>query len=363
MQISNNIAKGIVKAVLIIAGLAVLAWLFYQIRALFVYIIVAAIITLICRPFVRFLKNRLKFPNLAAAITTLTLLIILIISLIRMFVPLITSQGENLSLLNTNAIQHKATILLNQLERFFSENNIAYNDFLKNADLQDKINFNWIPSFLNAIIETVGSFGIGLASVFFITFFFLKDKNSFISGVKNVLPERYSTRILNSFRKTNELLTRYFAGLLLQLTIIFVLNYIVLLIFGVKDAFVIAFLCAILNIIPYVGPMIGIILAAMLTMISNLGLDFETHTLPITIYVVIGFLVVQLIDNYLSQPLIFSNSVKSHPLEIFIVILAAGMLYGITGMIIAVPFYTILKVFAKEFFPENKFIKIITHKL
>ena len=74
----------------------------------------------------------------------------------------------------------------------------------------------------------------------------------------------------------------------------------------------------------------------------------------------IGFLIGQIIDNFISQPFIFSNSVKSHPLEIFIVILASGTLIGPVGMIIAIPLYTTLKVIAQEFLSENKIVKSLT---
>jgi predicted PurR-regulated permease PerM len=144
---------------------------------------------------------------------------------------------------------------------------------------------------------------------------------------------------------------------------VFILYVIVLLIFGIPNLFIIAFLCAILNIVPYVGPLIASILAAILTMLSNLGSDFQTVILPTTIYVLIGFWIVQIIDNNLSQPIIFSKSVSSHPLEIFLVILIAGFLSGILGMIIAVPLYTILKVVGKEFFPENTVIKLLTKNI
>jgi predicted PurR-regulated permease PerM len=133
-----------------------------------------------------------------------------------------------------------------------------------------------------------------------------------------------------------------------------------LLIFGIPNAIVIAFLCAVLNIIPYIGPLIASILAAILTMISNLGTDFQSEILPTTLYVLLGFWIVQIIDNNVSQPIIFSKSVNSHPLEIFLVILIAGFLFGILGMIMAVPLYTIIKVIGKEFFPENKIIQLLT---
>jgi predicted PurR-regulated permease PerM len=185
----------------------------------------------------------------------------------------------------------------------------------------------------------------------------------FLLGAKKLIPNSHEFQILNSVEKINHLLSRYFIGLLLQLFIVFILYLIVLLIFGIPNAIVIAFLCAVLNIIPYIGPLIASVLAAILTMISNLGSDFQSDILPTTIYVLIGFWIVQIIDNNLSQPIIFSKSVSSHPLEIFLVILIAGFLFGILGMIVAVPLYTIIKVVGKEFFPENKIIQLLTKNL
>ena len=135
--------------------------------------------------------------------------------------------------------------------------------------------------------------------------------------------------------------------------------------FGVENAIIIALLCAIFNIVPYVGPLIASVVAGLLVMTSGIGAgaDFVNETLPTAIYVLIGMSLVQVIDNNFSSPLIFSKSTNSHPLEIFLVILMAGILFGITGMIIAVPFYTSLKVIGKEFFPENKVIKALTKNL
>ena len=157
---------------------------------------------------------------------------------------------------------------------------------LKETNYTSKINFTLIPNFLNAILATISSFGMGLASVLFITFFFLKDRVFFMLGAKKLIPDNQEDQILNSLEKINHLLSRYFIGLLLQLFIVFILYFIVLLVFGVPNAIVIAFLCAVLNIIPYVGPLIASILAAVLTMMANLGTDFQTkfYQLPFMFY-------------------------------------------------------------------------------
>ena len=82
--------------------------------------------------------------------------------------------------------------------------------------------------------------------------------------------------------------------------------------------------------------------------------------LPATIWAVVGFVIGQLIDNFISQPKIFSTATKAHPLEIFLVILIAGVLFGIVGLIVAVPAYTAIKVILKEFLSENKVVKKLT---
>ena len=178
-----------------------------------------------------------------------------------------------------------------------------------------------------------------------------------------LFPIKIKKRVEKSFLDIKTLLSRYFVGLLFQISILFVIYTIILLIFGVKDAVVIAFLCALLNLIPYIGPLIGIVLMSFLTMTSYLGQDFSTIIIPKTIYVIIGYIIAQLIDNFISQPFIFSKSVKSHPLEIFIIILIGGTLFGIGGMILAIPLYTAVKVFLKVFFSHSKLVKKLTKNL
>lgn len=363
MITSKIVATGIVRAIGIMVLVAIATYLLYQIKAVIIYLIVAFILTLIGTPILDFFKKRLRFSHIFATIATLTIFILTITGLIMLFVPLIIDQGKNLSLLNTVVIETDIKVLINQISVFLENHNIDSEKMIDDANIISKINFDFITIFFNSLIGTISSFGVGLAAVLFITFFFLKDRLLFIVNAKKLIPDGHEDKILNSLHKINHLLSRYFIGLLLQLFIVFILYLIVLLIFGIENAIVIAFLCAILNIIPYVGPLIASLIAAILTMLSNLGNDFQTEILPLTIYVMIGFWIVQIIDNNISQPIIFSKSVSSHPLEIFLVILIAGFLFGIVGMIIAVPLYTILKVFGKEFFPENIIIQLLTKKI
>ncbi|MEL1241044.1 AI-2E family transporter [Flavobacterium flavipallidum] len=360
MITSKTISNGILRALATIVIVSLALYFLYQIHTVLTYLLLSLILTMIGVPILNFFKKRLKFNHIFATITTIFLFVAIILGFIIMFIPLITSQGQNLSLLNTVAIEKNIVQLVDQITVFLESHHIDSSKVLKEANITSKINFTFIPDFLNSILGTISSLGVGLGSVLFITFFFLKDRVLFLKGAKKLIPDSHEEQTLNSFEKINDLLSRYFIGLLLQLFIVFLLYLIVLIIFGIPNALIIAFLCAVLNVIPYIGPLIASILAAILTMLSHLGNDFQSETLPLTIYVLIGFWVVQLIDNNVSQPIIFSRSVSSHPLEIFLVILVAGFLSGILGMIIAVPLYTIIKVIGKEFFPENKIIQLLT---
>ena len=360
---AKNISQGILNAILKLGLITLGIFLLIELKVLLVYLVVAAIISLIGRPIVLFLRNKLKFSNLLAASVSLLVLGSLLFGIISLFIPLVIQQGENLSLLNLNELEYKLEKLMNEISLFLNldPTNIEQYSSLKNFINTD--NLGVIPEFLNHLLSLLGSFTIGLFSVTFISFFLLKDSHILENAILVFVNEKSEGRLKKSFEKIKNLLSQYFLGLLLQITILLIMYSIILLLFGIKNAIVIAFLCALLNLIPYIGPLIGAVLMMFLTMTSNLEADFSTVILPKTIYVMIGFFIGQLIDNFFSQPFIFSNSVKSHPLEIFIVILAGGTLMGTTGMIVAIPLYTALKVIFKAFLSENKIVKSLTQDL
>lgn len=344
-------------------GACLLLFFLYKIQSVIVYIAIAAVISLVGRPIVLFLRRKLKFNNTIAVIVTMVLFIGLLLGLIRMFIPLVVEQGQNLSLLDINELQSNAENLYSEITTYFDLSKVDVEQSIKDSGMLSKLDYSIIPNFLNSFIGGLGSSLIGLFSVLFISFFFLKDSRLFENGIITFIPESKESRWKNSSEKIKDLLSRYFVGLIFQILILFVIYTIVLLIFGIDNAIVIAFLCALLNLIPYVGPLVSGILMIVLTMSSNLGENFSEVILPKTTYVMIGFIVAQLVDNFFSQPFIFSKSVKSHPLEIFLVIIIAGLLFGIVGMIVAVPTYTAIKVILKEFLSENKVVKKLTKDL
>lgn len=364
---SKTISNGLLRAMGIILGVALILYFLYVIRSVLAYLAIAAVIALIGRPIVLFLKQKLKFPNILAVVLAMLVMIGFIAGLFALFVPLISEQSKNLSLLNIDELQKSINTLYYEVTQYLGLSTRTVNDVLQETDIEKNIleglNLNFIPNFLNSFLNVLSSLSIGLFSVLFISFFFLKDSKLFQNGLLIFVPNTKEKGTVNSINKINGLLSRYFVGLLLQIFILFVIYTIVLLIVGIENAVVIAFLCALFNVIPYIGPIIGGVLMILLTMTSNLGADFSTVILPNTGYVLIGLVIGQLVDNFFSQPFIFSNSVKSHPLEIFLVIIIAGLLFGVVGMIIAVPGYTVIKVILKEFLADNKIVKSLTKNL
>ena len=362
-MIKSDLSKNIFKSILYLTSTLIIGYMLIKIKIIIGYLIIASIITLISRPIVKFLCEKLKFKITVASVVAILLLIILITGIISLLIPLVLEQGKNLSLLNVNAFQNKINTLYSEFSTYLQSYNISISESTFDIKGLTKNTVEAIPALLNSIGSILGSITIGILSVLFITFFLLKDGKYFEKIFILLFPSRLKKRIEKSLIDIKSLLSKYFLGLLLQISILFTLYTSILLIFGVKDAVVIAFLCAILNLIPYIGPLIGIVLMSFLTMTSYLGEDFSSIVIPKTIYVIIGYIIAQLVDNFISQPYIFSNSVKSHPLEIFLVILTGGILFGITGLILAIPLYTVIKVFLKVFFSDNKLIKKLTKNL
>ncbi|GGG42230.1 AI-2E family transporter [Croceivirga lutea] len=364
---SKTISTGILRAVGIIAGIVLLGYFLYAIRSVIAYLVIAAVLALLGRPIVNFLIRKLKFPETLAVIVTMLLILSVFMGILSLFIPLINEQSKNLSLLNVDELQKNLNELYVQVMDYFGTSKADVDDLIKDSELEKNflsgIDLNFIPNILNATVNVVSEFSVGLFSVLFISFFFLKDSKLMQTGLMTFIPDEKEDKTSQSINKINNLLSRYFGGILLQLFILFVIYTITLFIVGVENALVIAFLCALFNIIPYIGPLIGGAIMIALTMTSHLGMDFSSVILPKAGYVLIGILIGQLIDNFFSQPFIFSNSVKSHPLEIFLIIIIAGLLFGITGMVIAVPGYTAIKVVLKQFLSDNPFVQKFTKNL
>jgi predicted PurR-regulated permease PerM len=361
---SRAIAFGLLRALLIIGGVALLAWLLWEIQSVLFYIGIAAVLSLVGRPIVLFLRDQLRVPNTLAVIITLIFLFSIICGAILMIIPVIAEQGENIAKIDIDEVTNNLEVLNQQISDYFGISRVNVLERIQNLEfVKENFTMDIVPQFVNGFFGTLGSFMIGMFSILFISFFLLKDSRLLLEGVLVFSKKGNEGQFLRAFTKIKQLLSRYFIGLILQIVILFVLYSVILISLGVNNALIISFFCALLNLIPYLGPAIGYFLMCAFVISDNLGANFTEFILPKLIVVSIGYGIIQMIDNFLNQPLIFGKSVRSHPLEIFIIILIAGLVFGITGLVLAIPTYTAIKVISKEFLSEYKIVKKLTQNL
>ena len=225
------------------------------------------------------------------------------------------------------------------------------------------INPSRIQYFFNATVGAFGNLILGISSVLFISFFFLREQGLFYKMVQSLVPNAYEAKTAHAIDQTSRLLIRYFTGILIQMSIVTLLVSVPLSIMGIDNALLIAFFAAILNVIPYIGPIIGALFGVVITLSSGNSSPFYTETMPEIIKVLSVFVCMQLIDNFILQPTIFSKSVKAHPLEIFLVVLIGAKLGGNLGMVLAIPVYTALRVIGKVFLSEFKVVQNLTRNI
>ncbi|MEZ4912335.1 MAG: AI-2E family transporter [Saprospiraceae bacterium] len=220
-----------------------------------------------------------------------------------------------------------------------------------------------IQKSLRTSFSALGDVLVAIFSIFFISFFFLKEQGLFDKILMGIVPVKYEEPTRQAVNETSTLLIRYFIGVLIQIFIIAIYLILVLHFIGVKNALLIASFAALINVIPYIGPIIGTAVGVLITLTSQAQLPFYEELMPLVVKVILAFISIQIIDNILLQPNIFSKSVKAHPLEIFIVVLIGAKVGGILGMVVAIPFYTAFRVVGKVFLSEFKVIQSLTRHL
>ncbi len=360
---AKEFSYGILRAIAILLGVFFLLYFLYEIQSVLIYIAIAAVISLIGRPAVIFLRDKLRMPNKLAVVMVLLLVLSISVGLIAIFIPIVVEQSKNLGQINMDAFTRDLNELNEQINNYLGVEEINIIEGIKQTEFLRTFDISTIPRYLNDFFGIIGAGFIALFSVIFISFFLLKDSKLMLNSILVFANKGDEDKFQRVFNKIKILLSRYFVGLTLQITVLFVLYSILLSIFEINNPIAIAFICAFLNIVPYLGPIFAGILIALFVISSNLGADFQDVILPQLTFVMSGYVFCQLLDNFFFQPQIFGVSVRSHPLEIFLIILIAGLTLGITGMVVAVPLYTAVKVIAKESLSEYKIVKRLTRDL
>jgi predicted PurR-regulated permease PerM len=365
--------KSRTKSILLITGGIILVFLFWFFSNIVSYIMLSLILSFIGRPLMH-LFNRVRFrkiriPKSVAAFVTLLILWLAFIGCFRFLVPLLVREFETLSSVDFGQIMRSLQEPLSRFFSFFSRKPVVITDNtffdLISEQLNSKIGFSDLTNMVSFMANTVIELLIGCFAVSFITFFFLKEEKMFREAVLLLVPTELEVKVGKILTTISLLLQRYFVGIALEMIVVGTLYTLGLAIIGMElsHAVVIGLFAALFNIIPYVGPWLGGLLSLLIGLTLNVQMDFMNYTLPLLGLMGLVFLTVKTLDDVLLQPLIYSSSVKAHPLEIFLVILAAGSFAGIKGMILAIPIFTILRVIAKEFFDNLKFVRKITEDI
>lgn len=356
-------------AALVILLIALFAW---YLKSIVIYISVAIVISMIGQPIVRF-YSRLKYkrfsmPDGLSAFFALGTICLVFLILISLFIPLIVEEARIISHINPNEVVTTFREPLQNLQYDLQKYQINYGNgesiekYLA-EQLSSVINFKVISGYAQGMIGFTASFIGACFAILFMAFFFMKDEQMIARFILLLTPPKHAEPIKEIMRDTKRLLTRYFIGILFDMLFVATLTSIGLSIIGVPNALLIGMFAGLLNIIPYIGPLIGLAFGLLIGVTSNLDIEFYSELLPLLGKICITFLLVQIIDAIFFQPLVISNIVKAHPLEIFLVILVAGTLTGIGGMIVAVPVYTILRIIAKEFLSNFQIVKKMTEEL
>ncbi len=362
---TDRLAGYIIK----LGGLALILASCYFFKNVLVYVIAAFVVSLIGRPIMLLLKKirirKRSLPDWLLAVLTIVLILALLALTVTQMIPMVSNIIRDAS-----AIQSSSYFESNPIEKLNAWligmfPNIG-NDFDITAvlltQLKGVVDFGKVSGIVGSVASMVTSAFVALFSVVFISFFFLKDDTLFERIICALVPDRHEAEMGKTLNDIKQLLSRYFAGLVIEMLGVAVIDFLGLWLIARLDfsyAIGIAFIAGLLNVIPYVGPLvgefIGVVFGIILKLGTGAGLDVNIWIFALIILAIM--LTAQLIDNFIYQPLIYSTSIKAHPLEIFIVLLMAGHIGGAVGMLVAIPAYTVVRVIAIRFFYRYKAIQ------
>lgn len=362
---TDKLAGYIIK----LGGLAIIVALCWYFKNVLIYIIAAFVISLIGRPVMQLMRKvKIKgrhAPEWLLALLTIIVVIGMLVLLITQLIPLVSNIIRDVSSLSGNTYFEGNPIDKINSWIIATFPNVG-NDFDLTAillgKLQELVSFNNVSGLVGSVASVVSSFFVALFSIVFISFFFLKDDTLFERIICALVPDRHEATLRKTLNEIKQLLSRYFAGLVIEMLGVALVDFLGLWLIARLSpgyALTIAFIAGALNIIPYVGPLIGEVIGVVVAVVLklSLGIGLGVNIWIFALIVLAIMLAAQLVDNFIYQPVIYSTSIKAHPLEIFIVLLMAGHIGGTVGMLVAIPAYTVVRVIAIRFLSRYKAIQ------
>ena len=368
---TDKLAGYIIK----LGGLAMVLALCWYFKNVLIYIIVAFVVSMIGRPLMQ-LMRKIKIkgksaPNWLLAVLTILLIFFFIAIIVTQMIPLVSnivrdaSTIEASSYFDSNPIEKLNEWLIGMFPNLGDDFDLSA---LILGKIRELVDFGKVSGLVGSVASLVTSAFVALFAIVFISFFFLKDEGLFERIVCALVPDKHELTLSKTLSEIKQLLSRYFGGLVIEMLGVALVDFLGLWFIARIDfsyAIGIAFIAGILNVIPYVGPIfgagIGVVFGIVLKLGTGAGLAVNIWLFALIILAIM--LSAQLIDNLIYQPLIYSTSIKAHPLEIFIVLLMAGHIGGTVGMLVAIPAYTVVRVVAIRFFYRYKIIQRLVPNL
>ena len=304
--------------------------------SLLVALILALLLAFVLRPPVRFLEIHLGMNrSLSIAIVFLVLVLFIVFNAAN-GIPVIL---DHLRELYTGFRDFPLDQKLDELVRDVAKNMPIINPQTASHKLRAAIDAS-VRSVGQDAASAAGS-AFSFLIIPFVTYFALAEGDRAAKRLLERVPNKYFEMTLNVVDKIQKDLVGYLRGWMLDSVIVGILNIIGFYVIGVRYAILMGVIAGLSNLIPYVGPFVGVI-PVFLISVTQTG-DFSLIP-PI----IIMTLVIQAVDNIIVQPLCFAKTVDMHPLTVIVVLVVGNELMGVLGMLLAIPLYTILKVTAVE---------------
>ena len=319
------------------------------ISAIGVPVACGAVIYYLVKPIYDYLLNK-KVPKGIAILLVMVGVIVIFIMIITSLVPIIQKQLLDL----VSQLPYYYQIISEQVEKFMQTGffetiqeqfNKINTDFIQS--ITERLNgiLNFTFSGIGSVVGIIGDIVITIMTMPVILYYLLKDGNKVIPFVTRMFPTRSQHKISVMLNEMNQQVSSYIRG---QITVAICVGFTYIIgytLIGLPYGVTIGMIAGLLTIIPYLGSIIGLTPALIIGFVTN-------PTLALHVFLV--FVIEQLIESRVLQPLILVSSLKMHPVTILIILLAAGKMFGLVGLLIAVPVYAVVKVFITHFFAWYK---------
>lgn len=324
-------------------------YILYLLSDLLIVLIISILLAFIFDPFVKQLEKE-GLNRLTSTIIIFVVVGLFVYITLSLFVPKLLYQVNQLvKTLNINSLENQVSILEKEIYKyfpFFSLGEIS-------AGIRNFIN-SWIANPIDRIsvlLSSIVSIIAILVIVPFITFFLLKDSKKIFVGMLNILPNKYFEMSYWILKKVSVQLGRFVRAWIFDATFVGFTCGFGFYFIGIPNALPLGIIAGLGHLVPYFGPIIGGIPAIIISIIQYGDLSHVP-------YIFLLMLVVYTLDNGLVQPYIFSKSVDMHPIVIILLIIAGSQLFGVFGMLLAIPTATVLKTAATEIYFAFKNYKI-----